>query len=243
MLGGFLAGIVNTLAGNGSLITLSLLIESAALTPLMANATNRVGIAANCLASMAGFSTHQAAPDPITIKILIIIFLGGVAGGLTSIMVTNEQFYWIYKIILILIAVSLFFKPNKWLHGHKSSFLMNQTLLRYVIYLAIGFYGGFIQMGMGIFLLGILVLAEGMDILKANYIKIIAVLMYTIALLILYIWTDNIHWGYGLLLASGQLVGGWTASRYIAKWSNGSKIAYYMLVLVSISAIIKAFLL
>jgi uncharacterized membrane protein YfcA len=44
VLGGFVAGIINTLAGNGSAITLSILTEVIGLPGNLANGTNRVGV-------------------------------------------------------------------------------------------------------------------------------------------------------------------------------------------------------
>ena len=42
--GGVIAGIINTLAGNGSVITLSLCTEWVGLSPSIANGTNRLGV-------------------------------------------------------------------------------------------------------------------------------------------------------------------------------------------------------
>ena len=51
--GGFAAGIINTLAGNGSAITLSLLLAGG-MGGQAANATNRVGVLLQTLASLTG---------------------------------------------------------------------------------------------------------------------------------------------------------------------------------------------
>ena len=51
LVGSFVAGAINTLAGNGSAITLTILTEVLGLPGTVANGTNRVGIATQSLAS------------------------------------------------------------------------------------------------------------------------------------------------------------------------------------------------
>ena len=53
-LAGLLAGLINTLAGNGSVFTLSLLLFSG-MPAGLANGTNRVGALIQCLVSMTTF--------------------------------------------------------------------------------------------------------------------------------------------------------------------------------------------
>ncbi len=61
LLAGFVAGIVNTLAGSGSLVTLPALML-AGLPPSIANATNRVGILLQCLTGAIEFKRYKRLP-------------------------------------------------------------------------------------------------------------------------------------------------------------------------------------
>ena len=59
VIGGFVAGVINTLAGNGSVITLSILTEVMGLPGNIANATNRVGVLLQGIASSTGFIKNK----------------------------------------------------------------------------------------------------------------------------------------------------------------------------------------
>ncbi|MEM6697392.1 MAG: TSUP family transporter, partial [Bacteroidota bacterium] len=78
--GGFFAGIVNTLAGNGSAITLTILTEVLGLPPNLANGTNRVGVFTQTAASSYGF--YQG--GKLNVKQhwldMLIIILGAIVG-------------------------------------------------------------------------------------------------------------------------------------------------------------------
>lgn len=57
--GAFLAGIINALAGNGSIITLTVLTELLGLPGNIANGTNRVGVLMNAAGAMTGFAGKE----------------------------------------------------------------------------------------------------------------------------------------------------------------------------------------
>lgn len=69
--------------------------------------------------------------------------------------------------------------PNAWIRAKAEKAGNKHPLLRFFIFFAIGFYGGFIQIGVGFFLLAGLVLGCGFDLLKANARKnIFSTLLY-----------------------------------------------------------------
>ena len=53
--GAFLAGMINALAGNGSVITLTILTAFMGLPATVANGTNRVGVLMNAFGAFTGF--------------------------------------------------------------------------------------------------------------------------------------------------------------------------------------------
>lgn len=238
---GILAGFVNTLAGNGSLITLTLLMEFFGLPPLVANGTNRVGIFFHSIVTSSTLYRRHGMKMSDAKHIVSILFIGGIAGGILSILVSPEQFRFVYRTLLVLLFVTLLINPKRWLQPETSSLQIPQWL-KYIILFFVGLYGGFIQMGMGIILLATLVLVHKLPLIRANTIKLVAVCVYTPIVLGIMIYNDLVDWKYGLLLAAGQLVGGYLTARYIASWKNAHKIAYAMIVIMVIAALIKIFL-
>ena len=241
ILGGVLAGMINTFAGNGSLITLTMLLELAGLPAHVANATNRVGIVFQSTAALVGMPKRHKNDAYGHGWILAWIFLGGIIGGLLSIYVSEQQFLIVYKTMLIVVMLSLIVNPKRWLRHDTDDVSKIPKWLRAIAFIVIGMYGGFIQMGMGIFLLMALVLMERIPIMPSNVLKLIAVMLYTVPLLVVFVITDHIYWTYGILLAIGQLTGGWVAGRYLSRWERASELAYAILLVMVILAIWKVF--
>ena len=86
-------------------------------------------------------------------------------------------------------------------------------LLQILIFFAIGIEGGFIRAGVGIFLLACLVLSVGYDLARANAVKVVIILCFTVSALIVFVLNDQVWWGMGFLLAIGNSVGGWVAAQ------------------------------
>ena len=82
-------------------------------------------------------------------------------------------------------------------------------------------YGGFIQVGVGYFLLMSLVLGVGYDLIKANAVKNLIVFLYAIFALLVFIINGQVNWLYGLLLSIGSVIGALIASYLAVKKGAG----------------------
>jgi hypothetical protein len=108
--------------------------------------------------------------------------------------------------------------------------------LQFIIFFFIGIYGGFIQAGVGLFLLAGLVLGAGVDLVRANALKVFIVLLYTPFALAIFFMNDQVNWKVGLILALGNMLGAFVASRFAVSW--GAKfVRYILLAVVLISAL------
>lgn len=241
LLAGLGAGFVNTLAGNGSLFTLTILMEFIGMPALVANGTNRVGIVFHsAVASHSMFKQHGIESSKGR-YILPIVFFGGIIGGLISVFVSAEQFTFVYRVLLIILFFTLLINPKKWMDPS----LIKKEIpiwLKSIMLFAVGIYGGFIQMGMGVIFLALLVLVHKIPLMKANAIKLVSVLLYTPVVLGIFIWNGLVDWYYGLLIAVGQIIGGWITANYISKWKHANTLAYAMLVVMVSVALVKIFL-
>jgi uncharacterized membrane protein YfcA len=242
VIAGIAAGFINTLAGNGSLITLTLLMEFIGLPALTANGTNRVGIFFHStITSFTMFKQHGIEKSNAT-SIIPILFLGGLVGGILSVIVSPAQFKFVYRVLLIILFFTLLVNPKKWMDPN----LIKSSLpkgVKSIILFGVGIYGGFIQMGMGVVLLAVLVLIHKIPLMKANAIKLVAVFAYSPFVLAIVIWNDMVNWRYGLSLAAGQLIGGWITAHYISRWKHANTLAYILLIIMVVAALIKIFIL
>jgi uncharacterized membrane protein YfcA len=78
-------------------------------------------------------------------------------------------------------------------------------------------YGGFVQAGIGFLVIAVLSLINNLSLVKSNYVKVFAAIVYTGVSVIVFAWQAKINWSIGLILAIGHALGGWYASRWSVK--------------------------
>lgn len=84
--------------------------------------------------------------------------------------------------------------------------------VRHLIFFAIGFYGGFVQAGVGFLLLAALVLGVGLDLVNANGAKVLLIACYTPVAIVFFASASQIDVGVGIVLSIGQVSGAWIAA-------------------------------
>lgn len=240
LVGGFLAGVMNTLAGFGSLISLSLLMDVIGLPSTIANATNRVNVLAQCSASSYGYYKNGKVDLNSSKWIIVTMVLGAILGVITVLQVSNEQFKEIFKYLIIVMFFIILLKPKRWMREVSEESTIAFPI-RVVAFFALGFYGGFIQMGMGVFFLMAMVFLERSTLLRANGIKVTIVAIYTLVVLAIFQYKGLIIWQAGLLVAIGQTLGGYLTAKYASQSPNANKWAYYVLLVIVVAVIIYKF--
>lgn len=238
--GGFVAGVINTLAGSGSVITLSILTELLGLPGGMANGTNRIGVALQTVSSSVTFQRAKILGIREQARPLILMVIGAFGGIALALVVSNEGFMNVFRIMVAGIFLLLLIKPKRWIYPEPEKPKWPRPLLDLSLF-AVGVYGGFIQMGMGIFFLAIAVLGARMTLLKANVIKVMAVGIYTVPAIVLFALDGKVHWIYGATIGIGQLVGGWLTARYAVKFPKINTYAYYALLIAVVLSLLSLF--
>ncbi|MDX1479114.1 MAG: sulfite exporter TauE/SafE family protein [Saprospiraceae bacterium] len=238
--GAVVAGAINTLAGNGSAITLSILTELMGLPGNLANGTNRIGVLFNGIGSTWGFYRGGKLNLADSRTVIIIVVLGAIAGGVIALNISNEQFMWLFKGLMVVMLVVILVKPQRWLIKTRQAAQVPDLLL-WPMYFAIGVYGGLIQMGMGVFFLAVLVLLARYPLIHANAIKVACVAIYTILMVGLFAYRGLIDWPIGLLMGGGQFIGGWYTARLASRHPAAGKWAYGLLVAIVLLSLLSLF--
>jgi len=237
IIGGILTGFINTLAGSGSAISLTVL-DLIGLPLDIANATNRVAILCQNTISVTVFTKKKKLNIKKALPFALIAIPGGFCGAYFSIALSIENFRFVLGIIMTFILISLFIQPKKWLNTNSDDDEDKKlTIKDLFIFLLIGFYGGFIQVGIGILLLLGLVLNSGMSLIKANSIKVLFILCQAIPATLFFIYKGLIRWDIGLVLALGNMLGAWLGANEACK--RGSKFIRYILIVIVAYAAIK----
>ena len=237
ILGGFIAGVINTLAGNGSAITLTVLTEVLGLPPNVANGTNRIGILAQSVAGTYEFKKRGVLNLGASTSILFPFVIGAGLGVYAAVEISNEGFRQIFGALLIFLLLTVLVKPKRWLNPELYTNNFPSWAL-FILYVLLGFYGGFIQMGMGIFFLATLVLLSHYNITVANATKLFVVGIYTAGVLVVFQWKGLVDWEMGMIVAVGQALGGWLTAIYASKYKWMEHVAYYLLLAIIVMALI-----
>jgi uncharacterized membrane protein YfcA len=240
IIGALFAGGINTLAGNGSAITLTILTEVLGLPPNMANGTNRIGVFTQCTATSWVFHKHGKLKAKRDFKYILPIFIGAIAGGILALTVSNEQFRAVFRFMLVFMLVAVLVKPKRWLRATDTNY-QPKWYVYVPLLLGLGFYGGFIQMGMGVFFLIIMVLGMRTNIIESNALKSFVIGVYSIFIIAMFHYQGLIDWKIGGIMAVGQTIGGYLTARFASKSAKADQVAYYVLIAVLVLAIGKLF--
>lgn len=233
---GFIAGFINTLAGSGSLVTLPLLIFLG-LPANVANGTNRVGVVPQNVVGLSSFGQHKVLNLKHGLLLSLPAVVGAVIGAQIAVNLNEEAMRRTIGVLMVAMLVVIFVQPKRWLQGRPEHVQDKLNWKEMLIYFAIGIYGGFIQAGVGIFLLAGLVLASNYDLVRANAIKLLIVLCFTIFALGVFVLNDQVRWGIGFILAIGNMLGAWVAARMAV--NRGAEFVRWLLIAVIIISAAK----
>lgn len=240
---GIAAGIINTLAGSGSILTLSALVF-AGLPASIANTTNRLGILMQGIVATWQYARHGKLYLRESTPIVLPTILGSLFGGWVAIEVSEKSFETIVGVIMAGLMVMLLFEKKIKQWQQKISFHAEKNLQKWiqlVIFLLVGFYGGFIQAGIGLLLFVALAFTTSHDAAQSNGIKILLVLFYTVPVFIFFVLQHPIAWKMGVFLAGGQMIGAWYASRYAIQSPNAGIWMKRLIVLMAFVTVLKMF--
>jgi len=233
---GFITGIINTLAGAGSAITIATLMF-AGIPASLANATIRVALFFQNIVGTISYKQQKVYTWKEGLRFAIPATIGSIIGSSFAVNINDKIFERILGVVLILLFLSMMYKSKTWTEGKIKEMTQKNKIIEFAVFFAIGAYGGFIQVGVGFMILAACVLNGGLNIVKANAIKLFIVLCYTFISLVVFIYNDMILWRIGLTLAVGNMLGAFIASRFAVSW--GPKVMRYIVLFVLFSVSMK----
>jgi uncharacterized membrane protein YfcA len=206
----------------------------------VANGTNRIGIFTQSGISSAVFYQNKKLKGSKYKHYILLIVIGAIVGGILAINVSNEQFKAVFKFMMVFMLIAVLVKPKRWLRATDMDYKPRWYFYVPVLF-GLGFYGGFIQMGMGVFFLIIMVLGMRVNIIESNAIKGFVIAIYTLLVIGLFHYKGMIDWKIGGIMAIGQTLGGFLTARFASKYKYANQVAYYTLIVVMVLAILKLF--
>ena len=208
--GGLCAGILNAVAGGGTLISFPILLW-AGRDPIIANATNALALWPGSLAGAWGFRREIAALPRLLRFLVPAAALGGLAGG-WLLLATPSKIFAGFVPYLILFATALLAAKSVLARlGGKSSMRSRtgaQAGLLFAAQLAVSVYGGYFGAGMGILLLAALGLYGMTDFHERNAIKNLLAATTNGLASAFFIFAGAIRWDDAMVLGAGSVAGG-----------------------------------
>ena len=236
---GVLTGVVNTVAGSGTIFSLGTMVLLG--IPIeIANTTNRLGVLFQNIAGVVTFRRFGSFSEvKLPLSIVLSTLCGAGLGAFFAATIQSKSFESIALIVIMLMSVQTTLEiigRTPALRRLKMSRLSMAAQLP--LFFFIGFYGGLIQIGVGILLLLGLRSFLNLKWNESNYFKLLVVLIYTVPTLAYFIWVDMIEWKAGLVLAFGQIFGAYMAARVTSiNLKLQSLIPYFVLVMLLLTAI------
>ena len=210
---GLISGFLNTVAGGGSLITLPILIFMG-LPSNVANASNRIGIIFQSVSAVKGYQSKGISASPYSLFLGVSALFGALLGAKIAVDIDGAFFNRILAIIMIIVVFTVVFNPKKETDILTEKMSFKAQLIGILIFFFLGIYGGFIQAGVGFLMITTLTYLNNFTLVKSNSAKVLIILVYTSAAVAVFAYEGIINWKYGLMLAVGNTIGGWFASRW-----------------------------
>ena len=209
---GVIAGFINTVAGGGSLLTLPILIFMG-LPSNIANGTNRIAIFMQNIFSISGYKSRGVSDFKYSSWLSVSALIGSIIGAKIAINIDEDMFNKILSVVIIIVVLTIIYN-KKTFNINSENISIEKKIISVIMFFFIGIYGGFIHAGVGFLILSILSNYNGIQLSKANSIKVFVVFVYTFFALIVFIMENKINWILGINLGIGNSIGGWVASRW-----------------------------
>ena len=203
---GIVAGVLNTLAGGGSLLTLPLLIFMG-LPGSVANGTNRIAIFCQNIFAIRGFSKRGMLPLQLALLCTPPALLGSWVGANLAISLDDQVFKRVLALIMIGVLIFTVIDPMKRFRQDDVQFGLWRKILLVLSFFGVGIYGGFVQAGVGFIVISAL-MVHGLDLVRINAIKVFVIFAYTFVALGVFIYHGQVDYSLGFALAAGNSIGG-----------------------------------
>lgn len=233
----FIAGLIDSIAGGGGLITVPALI-AAGVSPVEALATNKLqGCAGTLSASYHFIKTRQVSLLDMRFAIAMTA-LGSFSG--TALVSYLDSDLLIKLIPAILIAVAIFFYLLPKIQPMIAKFVrISMAQFALLAGFSIGFYDGLIGPGTGAFFSTAFICLMGYSIIAATAHTKILNATSNLSSLLLFSFTGHVLWGIGLIMGLGQWIGAQIGSRLVI--SRGNTLIRPLVIIMCIALSIKLF--
>jgi uncharacterized membrane protein YfcA len=206
----FGAGMVNAIAGGGTLISFPVL-TAVGIPPVAANVTNTVAL---CPGMLGGIFAQRRDLDGQATRLWMTVptgMAGGVLGGILLIKGSEQSFRALIP-YLILVATTLLATQDRirrWLMTHEGHHARQHSVWHVSVPVGVGaVYGGYFGAGLGVILLAVLGLVLEDTLTRLNALKQTIALAVNLSAAVYFLFSGQVLWTVAVVMAVGALTGG-----------------------------------
>lgn len=214
----FGAGVVNSVAGGGTLLTFPSLL--AVMSPVLANGTSTFALFPGSLAAAWGYRTELARCRRHLIRLLPPSFIGGVIGSLLVTRLPEKVFAGAVPWLLLVASTLLLLQRPmaRWVGAKPHDEPTPRALAGIVFFqFLVGVYGGYFGAGIGILMLSSLAFVGIHDIHEMNAVKTVLAAAMNGVTIVIFALSDAIVWKVGFIMALAAIAGGYIGARVARK--------------------------
>jgi uncharacterized membrane protein YfcA len=212
---GFGAGLVNGVAGGGSMVSFPALL-AVGVPPLSANVTSTVGIWPGYLGGAAAFRRHLADQRDRLRALAPVAFVGALVGS-GLLLVTPEDAFDFLAPWLVLLACGLFaaqpvLARRLAASGVEAGGRSHRVLRDGGVFLA-SIYGAYFGAGLGVLLLAVLGITVPARLNDLNAVRTVLALLVNSIAVVVFAIAAPVVWSAAVTMAATSLVGGYVGAR------------------------------
>ncbi|MFZ5617982.1 MAG: sulfite exporter TauE/SafE family protein [Pseudomonadota bacterium] len=205
---GFASGWINVIAGGGSLLTVPVMVFMGLPGPV-ANGTNRVAIIVQSISAIASFRSKGFSDFRLSATLAAAASVGSFFGAQFGVSLDGVWFNRTVAAVMVAVMILMAAGEDKAKPREGASSKAKNLVLGHILMIGAGFWGGFIQIGVGFLMMPILYRVMGLDLVRVNMHKVFIALVFTAVAFAVFASKVEIAWEAGAALALGTAVGGW----------------------------------
>lgn len=216
MLAGVGAGIVNALAGGGTLITFPALV-AAGVPMVAANVTNTVALCPGYFGATLAQANDLRGQGPRLRVLLPMSVVGGVLGGLLLLKTSEAAFRTLVPFLILLASALLAVQGplRSWLthRGAQAGTMAASPRWAILPVTLAAVYGGYFGAGLSVIVLAVLGLLLSDTLTRLNALKQSIALATNLAAALFFVFSGETVWPAAVVVAVGALLGGTIGGR------------------------------
>ena len=238
----FLAGLIDSIAGGGGLISLPAYL-AVGLPPHLAAGTNKCTAMWGTAVAAMRYVRKKKIHWPSTLAAVAGAFPGATVGAKLNLLVDDRIMSIVMMVLLLVVGVALIFRPNfgeteNW----QSKTLVRLALFSLMLGFFVGVYDGFFGPGTGTFLLLAFTAVCGFDLVTANGNTKIVNLTTNVASMLTFALAGNVWYAVALPAALCNMAGGWVGSGLaLTKGAKVIRPVYYIVLTLLLIKIVTDF--